>query len=80
MSQKQYIVISKETWSIIENLLMELPFKISSNIVRKIQEDQSILILDEEKYITLIKQNNMIKSSIDDNKDNIKDHPNKFEK
>lgn len=80
MSKKQYIVISKETWSVIENLLMELPFKISSPVVKRIQEDQSILILDEEKYITLTKQNHMIKPSLGDDEDSTSDHPNRFEK
>lgn len=56
MNSKQYVVLSKETWNVIEALLMELPFKISSPIIQKIRDDTSIMVLNEERYETLKKE------------------------
>lgn len=85
MDKKQFVVLSKETWTVIENLLMELPFKISSQVVKKIQEDAFISIIDSEKYNMLLQNSlkqNQSKEQLENNDDldNPHKHPNQFEK
>lgn len=85
MDKKQFVVLSKETWTVIENLLMELPFKISSQVVKKIQEDAFISIIDSEKYNMLLQNSlkqNQSKEQLENNYDldNPHKHPNQFEK
>ncbi|MCS7317612.1 MAG: hypothetical protein NZZ41_04790 [Candidatus Dojkabacteria bacterium] len=57
---QQYVILNKNTWDIIEKLLMELPFKISFPVVNAIQNDSSKIILSSseyEKIISLLKSN-----------------------